>query len=78
MRTSAHSPDRGGSGGWNLMLTLWHRVKNVTQPPSQQNLFLWKLIICYNCILSKPLPIAIDCSFISSAIADDYNISNLF
>ena len=21
MRTSAHSPDRGGSGGWNLMLT---------------------------------------------------------
>ena len=27
MRTSAHSPDRGGSGGWNLiMLTLLNKV----------------------------------------------------
>ena len=25
MRTSAHSPDRGGSGGWNLMLTFRER-----------------------------------------------------
>ena len=27
MRTRAHSPDRGGSGGWNLMLTRKWSIK---------------------------------------------------
>ena len=35
MRTRAHSPDRGGSGGWNLMLTCnfrhsWIKKSNTT------------------------------------------------